>query len=89
MNELDELVRFAPWRLMHDAGDHIDLITPTYFKTLPAGTVLMSIEGRVVVVGQDEIDQDTRFGFLAFGIPCSETHDPPYGVYGRHNGSAI
>ena len=71
----------APWELQWDGGDHIDLITVDLFNCLKSGTVLMSIRGNVVEVGKDEIDLDTRFGFLAFGFPCSTLHDPPFGVY--------
>lgn len=58
----------AGWRL--DSGDYIDLLTPAQLHRLPRGTVVTSIMADVKVVGRDEIDEDTRGGFTAWGIPC-------------------
>lgn len=44
------------------------LLKPEEFEQLPDGTELKSISGDRVVKGQDYIDQDVRFGYLAFGV---------------------
>ena len=53
------------------------LITPEQFQQLPDGTELTSISGEKKVKGQDKVDQDTRFGYLAFGFP---EHAKPAGI---------
>lgn len=49
-------------------GRIIELITPTELSELQNGTEVVSISGETKVVGVDYIDDDTRFGFLAYGI---------------------
>lgn len=44
------------------------LISPGQLHTLPHGTVLKSIQGDEKVVGIDDIDEDTRGGFVAWGF---------------------
>lgn len=51
-------------------GEVIDLLTPTQLHRLPLGTMVLSIFGEEKVVGRDSIDEDTRGGFTAWGIPC-------------------
>ncbi len=46
----------------------IYLITPEQLKKCPKGTRLYSISGESAIVGQDKIDDDTRFGHLAYGF---------------------
>ena len=46
----------------------LSLVTPAELKTLPTGTVLYDIFGVHHVVGEDDIDEDTRGGFTAFGV---------------------
>jgi hypothetical protein len=46
----------------------IQLITPVEFAALPDGTELISIMGDIKVKGIDYIDDDTRGGYLAFGV---------------------
>jgi len=53
-------------------GKKIMLVTPEEFKALPNGTVLLDIFGTPHVKGRDEIDQDTRFGHLAFGLEAAD-----------------
>lgn len=55
-------------RAWWDKAHTLELITPEELATLPAGTVLGSISGQTVEVGKDSIDNDTRFGFLAYGF---------------------
>lgn len=46
----------------------LNLITPEQLGCLPYGTVLYSISGKKCRVGTDYIDDDTRCGFLAYGV---------------------
>jgi len=54
-----------PWKLA--TGEELRLITLEELKELPDGTVLVDIFGQRAVVGRDEIDTDTRGGFVAYG----------------------
>jgi hypothetical protein len=54
------------WELPN--GKSVALLTPEQLKDIQDGTELVSIGGRRVVVGKDYIDNDTRFGYLAYGI---------------------
>jgi len=53
------------------------LITPEQFQQLPDGTELTNIFGGKKVKGQEEVDQNTKFGYLAFGFP---EHAKPAGI---------
>lgn len=46
----------------------LHLLTPDEFSKLPDGFELESILGSKVIKGKDEIDDDTRAGYLAYGI---------------------
>lgn len=48
-------------------GSRIDLITPAELVTIEYGTVLYDIFGFPATVGVDDIDTDTRGGYLAYG----------------------
>ena len=48
------------------------LLTPEEFKELPDGTELMCIFGEKHIKGKDYIEQDTRFGHLAYGLNKKE-----------------
>ena len=50
-------------------GVTIQLITPEEFAKLPDGTKVVSIHGEEKIKGTDEVDQDIRFGYLAWGFP--------------------
>lgn len=43
------------------------LFTPEEFAKLPNGTKLEAIDGEIVTKGIDRIDNDTRFGCMAYG----------------------
>jgi hypothetical protein len=43
------------------------LVTPEEFERLPDGFVLTSIDGETAIKGKDEIDDDVRFGHIAYG----------------------
>lgn len=51
-----------------------DLIHISKFDEIPDGTKLISIMGKHAIKGQDKIDMDTRFGFLAWSIYRDEDH---------------
>lgn len=51
------------------------LFTPGEYEQLPDGTELTSIMGDIRVKGQDDIDQDVRFGHLAWGVRNPLTHE--------------
>ena len=44
------------------------------FNKIPNGTIFECISGNFVTKGVDEIDLDTRFGHIAFGIRNVFTH---------------
>lgn len=46
----------------------IDLVHENDFKNIPDGTELVCIDGTKVIKGKDYIDNDTRGGYLAYGI---------------------
>lgn len=49
-------------------GYDIVLITREELKHLSPGTIVESLQGEKLVVGKDEIDDETRSGFVAFGL---------------------
>ncbi len=59
---------------MRKWDDKLWLITPEELKKIPDGFVLTCIDGSTVIKGQDPIDDDTRFGYLAYGIMDPENH---------------
>jgi len=44
------------------------LLTPEEVDSLPIGTRVVSISGKVGYKGIDKLDKDTRFGYTAWGI---------------------
>ena len=62
--------KMAPW-------DHeLYLFTPEEFEQLPDGTELFSINkvDKSVVKGEHNIDMDTRFGHIAYGVKDPWNH---------------
>lgn len=57
------------WEL--DNGIILQLVTPESFDKLPDGQVLMDIFGNIITKGKDDIDKDTRFGYMAVGYPVT------------------
>jgi len=53
------------WKLPD--GRTILLLTPEQLAQEPAGTELVATNGEIVVVGRDYLDDDTRYGYTAFG----------------------
>jgi len=56
----------VPWRV--DDKTVINLLTVDDFNSLADGTKVISIFGKIKEKGVDEIDLDTRFGRIAFGL---------------------
>lgn len=48
--------------------DNLWLLTIKEYNDIPDGTELTCIDGTVAVKGSDEIDMDTRMGYIAYGI---------------------
>ena len=44
------------------------LLRPEHLPQIPDGTVLVSIQAETAIVGVDQIDDDTRGGYLAWGV---------------------
>jgi hypothetical protein len=58
-----------PWKVEIDGQERTIYLVPKFgYLSLPVGTVMYSILGERVVVGEDYIDMDTRNGYLAYGI---------------------
>jgi hypothetical protein len=51
-----------------DNDSDLWLLTPEEFAEVPDNIVLLSISDEPKVKGQDYIDDDTRFGVLAYGL---------------------
>lgn len=53
---------------MQNWDDNLWLINKAEFDEVPDGTVLTCIDGSTATKGADEIDMDTRMGYLAYGF---------------------
>lgn len=65
-----------PKEMLYNLGfgnwDNRLLLIPLYvFPTLPYGTKLTSISNETKIVGKDYIDNDNRYGCIAYGFPSS------------------
>lgn len=69
MQELCEAYSFGNWNL---DGVPVALIPGEWHGALPEGLVLRCINGQDYTVGQDRIDNDIRFGCLAYGLVLRE-----------------
>ena len=65
----------ARWKL--DDGRSLTLLMPKELEALPDGARLVCIDGTEVVKGQDKIDDDTRGGYLAYGVLDNAQRNPP------------
>jgi hypothetical protein len=52
----------APW------DEKLFLFTIDEYNQLPDGIELTCIDGKTSIKGKDDIDLDTRFGHLAYGV---------------------
>ena len=58
-----------PWAIMLNGEERIiNLVPKSSYLGLPIGTVLYSVDGERVVVGEDEIDMTAPNGYLGYGI---------------------
>lgn len=70
--------RIVPWKV--EGKFILQLLTPEEYRMLPMGTMLGSILGNRRIKSEDSdipksenyIDQDTRFGRLAYGVIWKE-----------------
>jgi hypothetical protein len=46
----------------------LKLLTLAEYQALPNGVFLQCIDGSIVVKGRDTISEDTRSGFIAYGL---------------------
>ena len=60
---------------MEEGDNSLWLLTPEELTKVPEGTVLESITGSKKVYGTDRIDNDTRFGHLAYGVRNPFKHE--------------
>ena len=51
-----------------EGSDSLWLITEEELNRLPDGIILECIDGKSYVKGADDIDLDSRFGHLAYGV---------------------
>ncbi|MFA6243955.1 MAG: hypothetical protein WC655_23630 [Candidatus Hydrogenedentales bacterium] len=58
----------APNRWKLSDGRTLLLLAPRDLAALPDGTQVICIDGTTATKGQDIIDNDTRFGYLAYGM---------------------
>ena len=60
--------------LKWDDSKKLWLLTPSEYAMLPDGFVLTCIDGEECTKGVDYIDNDTRFGHLAYGVIDPANH---------------
>lgn len=60
---------------MRQWDENLWLFTPEEFKQLPDGIELLTINGGVAVKGKHDIDMDTRFGYIAYGVNHPMEHE--------------
>lgn len=58
----------------HWQDDNLWLLSRYEFDQLPDGVEVTSIFGKTAVKGVDDIDLETRFGYLAYGIKDPFNH---------------
>ena len=80
------MIRIIEGEPLFEGGEKVWLITPEQFVQLPDGTELTSIRGEKKIKGKDDIDQDIRFGYLAFGFL---EKDKPAGIQFDERGTWV
>lgn len=63
---MDFIDNKATWTF--DDGSQMELIQLDELKNYPDGTTFKCINGSLVTKGKDYIDDDTRGGYIAYGI---------------------
>lgn len=65
-----------PWTLAPGSDENpLWLLTEAELKLVPTQTPLHCIDGTTATVGTDRIDNDTRGGYLAYGMLESELNE--------------
>lgn len=59
---------------MQNWDNNLWLLTKNEFSQLPDGTELTCIDGTTAVKGQDNIDMDTRYNHIAYGVVDPVNH---------------
>lgn len=62
----------APRNLFPTPAGDVLLLTLNDFNNLPDGTKVIGIFGETCIKGIDDIDNDTRAGYMAYGIPADQ-----------------
>lgn len=60
--------------MMQRWDDKLWLLTPKELEQPPDDVELTCIDGTTVIKGKDKIDDDTRMGYLAYGINDPANH---------------
>jgi hypothetical protein len=64
------------WNLSPGSNENpLWLLTEAELKLVPAQTPLHCIDGSIAIVGTDRIDNDTRKGYIAYGMLESELNE--------------
>lgn len=76
MRIIRRIARLGTSKKMQPWNEELWLFTPEEFEQLPDGTGLYSImaDDPEVFKGRDEIDLDTRFGHIAYGVKDPWNH---------------
>ena len=74
MRIIRKIVRLGTSKPMHPWDETLELFTPEEYEQLPDGVELTSISGDTKVKGKDDIDMDTRFGHIAYGVKDPWNH---------------
>jgi hypothetical protein len=69
----DDEERTTMWTL--NDGTKILLLTPEAFGLLEDGTEVISIHGQRALKGVHQIDEDTRYGYMAWGLEPPPVHE--------------
>lgn len=62
------ILGFSTW----EVGSSVRLIPLHLFRCIPDGTKVNCIDGEEFTVGKDDLDNDIRFGCVAYGITASD-----------------
>jgi hypothetical protein len=68
-DELSNHFGFSKW------NDNLILIPLWLLKTIKNGTTVHSISGSKLIVGEDTLDSDNRYGMTAYGFTKSQLRD--------------
>lgn len=77
MRSIRKIVRLGTSKPMQPWNEELYLFTPEEYEQLPDGIELYSIMANdpPVFKGKDDIDMDTRFGHIAYGVKDPWNHE--------------